>query len=87
MFSGKRFKFKVVSTHKKLKLKEKVDKIEAIDLEVMKPHLIDLKAPEVVFKLLLHSDCVIFGRFIASSKVSGTKLHFTQKYDVALRPY
>ncbi len=76
-----------MGTKERLKLKQKVEKIELLDLEAMKPHIIDMKTPEVVFKLLVDSDCVIFGRHIASSKVKGTKLHFSQKYDIALRPY
>ena len=51
--------------------------IEELDLEAMKPHLIDLVTPELRLKVTIDKDLVVFGKIVANSRQPKTKHHFT----------
>ena len=55
-YAGKRFKVKVEAIGEKLKRNTKLECIEKLDLEAMKPHHISLKDAEVKFKIVLDSN-------------------------------
>ena len=54
-YAGKRFKVRVDAIAEKLNKQTKIEIIEKLDLDAMKPHVISLKDAEVKFEVIIDS--------------------------------
>ena len=87
-YAGKRFKIRVDFIGKKIKPKQIVQHIEALDLSALEPLNVDLKNAEHTFELVKDdSDTYHFGRVVAKTRLSKTKQFYQTPFNTDQRPY
>ena len=84
--SGKSFKFNIEGIGRKVSHKEQVEIIESFGIFPFHDN-VDLKNPEIVFKILENREdhIIYFGTEVASNRIEEDTFHW--KYDLKHRPY